>query len=166
METKKLSLFEISEDQQEIIDAVESFDGEITPEIEQALMINEKNRNQKVMAYVNVFQTSDALISTAQIMKKRCEAIIKRENNKQDRMKASLLSYIKQFGAFTIGVMSFRTKKSSSVKVEVEVNELPEEYRTKNLKITPNLKALKEALNNGEEIDGVSIQNNQNLKIN
>ena len=166
MSTKKVSLFEISEEQHEIINAIQEFDGEITPQLEEALMINEKNRNQKVMAYVNVFATSDGLIATATELKKRCDAVIKRENAKQERMKSNLLGYIKQFGEFSIGIMKFGTRKSTTLEVEVDVNELPEEYRTKKVTITADKKALKEAIERGEKIEGVRLQENQNLRIN
>lgn len=59
-------------------------------------------------------------------------------------------------------VISWR--KSESIRIE-EGADIPPQYQTVKMAVEPNKKALKKALNEGEEIDGVTIDQNLNIQI-
>lgn len=164
--TKKISLYDINAEQRALIDEIEASEGELTPEIEQALIINEKNRNQKSIAYLEVLSSKKMFNSMVDDEIKRLQALKKRNLKVIGKLEDNLLLAVKTFGSYQVGLQTFGTRKSNALIVEVDVNELPELYRTKKLTITPDKKALKEAIQSGEEIDGVRIEERQNLKIN
>ena len=166
METKKFSLYDINAEQKALIAQIMDAEGEITPELEEALKITEANRNQKSIAYLEVLAIEKMRISMIDDEVKRLTALKKRGTNTVERLEGNLLEAVKTFGEYTVGVQKFGTRKSSSVIVEVDPSELPEIYRTQKLVITADKKALKDAIDAGAKIDGVYIQNNLNLKIN
>ncbi len=146
---------------------IESMEGEITPEVEQRLMITESQLQQKSIAYLEFIKSKESFNSLINDEVKRLQAMKKSNNNLIDRLKDNLLVAVKTFGDFTVGTQKFGTRKSSSVHVDAKkVNSLPQEYKTITVTEAPDKKALKEALKRGEEIDGVEIIDNLNLKIN
>lgn len=163
MENNK-SLYAISNEELSLLNEIYELDGEITPEIEEKLAINQKNRNQKAIAYREIIAYSEARVIMATEMKKRAEQVIKQENNKQDYLKENLLNYVKNFGEFEVGISKFGTRKSETLEVESGAD-IPNKYLTTKLTVTPDKVALKKALKDGEVISGVSIKTNLNLAI-
>lgn len=166
METSK-SLYNITLEQKSLINEIEKMEGEITPEMEEKLIIAKSELEHKSVAYLEVIQGKESFNSLIDNEIKRLQQMKKTNNNVVSRLKDNLLLAVKTFGSFTIGTQKFGTRKSSSVHVESDkVNDLPKQYKTIKVTESPDKKALKEALKNGEEIDGVSIVENLNLKIN
>ena len=162
MENK--SLYKIEQDYLDIISQVQESEGELTPELESALIINKSELNQKSIAYINVIKEKenynsliDNEIKRLQSMKKSNEALV-------SRLKHNLLEAVKLFGEFSVGFHTFKTRKSTSIEVE-EVNSLPKEYKTVKIVETADKIALKKALSEGVEIKGVSLVINENLSI-
>jgi len=96
---------------------------------------------------------------------KRLQALKKRNTNIVLRLNSNLLSAVKTFGVYEVGLQKFGIRKSESIEVEF-INELPEEYKTRKLTETANKMALKKAIKEGKEIEGVTLKTNYNLKIN
>lgn len=163
MENNK-SLYAISNEELSLLNEIYELDGEITPEIQDKLAINQKNRNQKAIAYREIIAHSEARVIMATEMKKRAEQVIKQENNKQDYLKENLLNYVKNFGEFEVGISKFGTRKSETLEVDIDAD-IPNKYLTTKLTVTPDKVALKKALKDGEVISGVSIKTNLNLAI-
>jgi hypothetical protein len=159
------SLFEITLTQRELINEIELMEGELTPEMEQHLVITKGELEQKSIAYLEVIRKKESFNDLIDNEIKRLQAMKKSNANLIDRLSDNLLTAVKVFGEFTIGTQKFGTRKSSQVIVE-DVNSLPKEYKTIKVTEAADKKALKEALQSGEEIEGVYIQENLNLKIN
>ena len=165
METK--SLYNITLEQRSLINEIALMDGEITPEMETRLIITKSEIQQKTIAYLEVIQSKESFNSLIDNEVKRLQQMKKTNNNVVDRLKDNLLLAVKTFGSFSIGTQKFGTRKSSSIQVESDmVNSLPAEYKTIKVTEAPDKNALKEALKRGEEIDGVSLVESLNLKIN
>jgi len=161
------SLYEITIDQKILINEIEKMEGEITPEMEERLIITKSEIQHKTIAYLEVIQSKESFNSLIDNEIKRLQGMKKTNNNVVERLKDNLLIAVKTFGNYTIGTQKFGTRKSSSIQVDLDkVNSLPKEYKTIKVTEAPDKKALKDALNRGEEIDGVSIINSLNLKIN
>jgi len=96
---------------------------------------------------------------------KRLQTMVKRNDNLTTRLKDNLLIAVKTFGDFQSGFNKFGIRKSSQVSVE-DVNSLPKEYKTVKVTEAADKMAIKKALQAGEHIEGCSIIENQNLKIN
>jgi hypothetical protein len=159
------SLYEITSKQQLLINEIESLEGEITPEIEQALIITENELQQKSIAYLEVIKQKESFNSLIDNEIKRLQQLKKVNGNIIDRLENNLLLAVITFGSFTVGLQKFGTRKSSQVIVN-DVNSLPEAFKVRKVTETADKMALKKAIESGQQIDGVYIQENLNLKIN
>tara|TARA_R110000803_G_scaffold69058_2_gene131217 strand:+ start:5261 stop:5749 length:489 start_codon:yes stop_codon:yes gene_type:complete len=161
----KQSLYNIIEEQKYTLQEVELMEGELTPELEEQLVINATQLESKSIAYLEVIKTKDAYNVMIKEEIKRLQAMVKRNDTLVTRLKDNLLIAVKTFGDFESGFTKFGTRKSSTVEVE-DVNQLPNEYKTIKVTEAADKKAIKEALQSGNEIIGCSIVDHQNLKIN
>jgi len=162
---KMATLYEITAEQKALIYEIEYLDGEITPDIEEKLAITESQLQQKSIAYLEIINQKDAFNSLIDAEIKRLQALKKRNDRTLNSLKENLLNAVKTFGTYTIGFITFGTRKSSSIEVE-DVNSLPSKYKVIKVTEQADKAKLKEALKSGEIIDGVSIVEHQNLKIN
>lgn len=159
------TLYEITIEQKNLINEIEQMEGELTPETEMRLIINESQLQQKSIAYLEVIRAKDSFNDLIDNEIKRLQQMKKVNNNVVERLNDNLLLAVKTFGEFTVGTQKFGTRKSSQVIVE-DVNSLPKEYKTIKVTEAADKVALKKAIQAGEEIKGVHIQENINLKIN
>ena len=165
MENK--SLYNITLEQKSLINEIALMEGELTPEMEERLIITKSEIQQKTIAYLEVIQSKESFNSLIDNEVKRLQGMKKTNNNVIDRLKGNLLLAVKTFGNYTIGTQKFGTRKSSSIQVQSDmINSLPKEYKTIKVTETADKAALKDALKRGEEIDGVSLVESLNLKIN
>ena len=72
---------------------------------------------------------------------------------------------VENFGTFTSGFFTFSTRKSSSVEVFCDANDLPKEFKSVKVTETADKTAIKKALQSGEQIDGCAIIEKYNLSI-
>jgi len=159
------SLFNITAEQKLLMLEIESLEGELTPEIEERLEITESQLQQKSIAYLEVIRQKEAYNGLIDEEIKRLQGLKKQTNNVIERLEENLLNAVKTFGVYTVGTQKFGTRKSSQIIVE-DVNSLPEKFKVIKVTEQADKMALKEALKNGEKIEGVYVQDNLNLKIN
>ena len=161
----KTNLYTIETEYLTLMAQIEEAEGELTPEMEEALQINEAQLQGKSVAYLHIISTREGLNAQAKAEIKRLQAFVKANDNLIDRLKDRLLQAVNLFGAFEVGINKFGTRKSSSVEVE-DVNLLDPRYKVVKITESADKKAIKEALKNGQEIEGCSIVDKLNLKIN
>jgi len=161
------SLYDITIEQKSLINEIEEMEGEITPEMEEKLIISKAEIQQKTIAYLEVISSKDSFNGLIDSEIKRLQALKKQNNSIVHRLKDNLLIAVKTFGKYQIGTQKIGTRKSSSIQVDPDkVNALPTEYKTVKVIEAPDKKGLKDAINRGEEIDGVELLENVGLKIN
>lgn len=158
------SLYKITGDYLELMVGIEANEGVLTEDQEKELEISQGQLQSKSVAYLSVIKEKEALVNMVDEEIKRLQAVKKRNTTLIDTLNERLLTAVKVFGSFTVGTLTFGTRKSESVIVE-DVNSLPAEFKT--IKITElAIKAkIKTALKDGEEIEGCNIQENLNLTI-
>ena len=161
----KKSLYHIENEYLTIISQVEELDGELTPELEEQLTINEKELQSKSIAYLEFIGSKEALNVRVNDEIKRLQAVKKSNDTLVKNLKNRLLDAVKLYGDFEVGLTKFGTRKSSSVSVD-DVNSLPKELKVIKVTEQADKKAIKEALQAGESIEGCEIVENLNLKIN
>ena len=159
------TLYNITAEQRALINEIEALDGELTPDMEIKLSINESQLQQKSIGYLEVIKKKEAYNSLIDAEIKRLQALKKQSNNTIGFLKENLLKAVKTFGNYEVGLSKFGTRKSSSVEVE-DVNSLPKEYKVVTVTERADKKKLKEALKSGKEIEGVRIEEHLILKIN
>lgn len=160
----KNTLYDIKQEYLELINQVEELDGEITPEIEEQLIINQNELQNKAIAYHSVILAKDAFNMQIDNEIKRLQALKKRNNTLIDNLKNRLVGAIQTFGEFTIGTNTFGLRKSERVEVE-DVNLLPKEYKTIKVTEQADKVAIKKDLKLGKEIENAYIVEQFNLKI-
>lgn len=96
-----MNLFEISNDFRALIDAIEDSDGEITPEIEEALSITEENGKQKIDDYVKAIKAVESDIDACKLEKKRIAEVQDRKQRLLDKLKSIVTNYVAEFGNIT-----------------------------------------------------------------
>lgn len=161
----KQSLYNITEDQRYNLQEIEAMEGELTPELEEAMAITAMQLEHKSLNYLTIIKSREAFNIQIDEEVKRLQGMKKRNVNLVGRLKENLLSAVKTFGEYNAGLNSFGTRKSSTVEV-LDVNSLPVEYKTVKVTEAANKTAIKAALKSGIEIEGCSIKENLNLKIN
>ena len=159
------NLYEIKQNYLELINQVEQLEGEITPEIEQALTITQNELQNKAIAYHSIILSKEAFNGTIDNEIKRLQALKKRNNNLVDRLKNNLITAIELFGEFTVGTNKFSLRKSERVEVS-DVNSLPKEFKTVKVTEQADKVAIKKALKLGKKIKNTYLVEQFNLKIN
>ena len=160
----KNTLYDIKNEYLDLINQVEELEGELTPEIEIKLNINQNELQNKAIAYHSVILSKDAFNMQIDNEIKRLQALKKRNNSLVDNLKDRLVGAIQMFGEFTVGTNTFGLRKSERVEVE-DVNQLPKEYKTIKVTEQANKILIKKDLKLGKEIENAYIVEQYNLKI-
>ncbi len=164
----KQSLYNINEEQLKLVEQLMQNEGEITPEIEEQLALNEKNLRQKSVAYMEVISNQEMKVSAIDSEIKRLQALKKSKQNIVNRLKENLLLAVKTFGTFEVGTLKFGTRKSTVLEMtEGNISAIPSEFKTSTTTVKVDKTAIKKFIAiKGNEIDGCKLVTNLNLKIN
>ena len=158
------TLYEISNEYIELMQTLEDLEGELTPELEKALAINEANLQVKAKGYVEIIKTKEALDMAIDIEIKRLQGLKNRNSNVITELKNRLLVAVRLFGDFEIGLVKFTTRKSQTLNV-TDANLIPNEYKVRTVTESVQKVQLKKAINEGAKIEGAEVVDNYNLSI-
>ena len=159
------SLYVIKEEYLDLISQIESAEGELTTELESALTINKAELEVKSIAYVEFIKQRESFNARIDEEIKRLQAIKKANDNLVLRLKNNLLNAVNMFGNFEAGFLKLSTRKSKSVEVTIDTNDLPKEFKSIKVTEAPDKTAIKKAIESGQEIEGCRIVENINLAI-
>ena len=160
----KNTLYSIKNEYLELVNEIEELEGELTPELEYKLKINQSELSNKTIAYHSVILSKEAFNTTIDNEIKRLQSLKKQNNNVIDRLKNSLVSAIELYGDIKIGTNTFSLRKSERVEVK-DVNLLPKEFKTVKVTEQANKVEIKKALKLGQKIKNVYLREVFNLKI-
>lgn len=122
-----MNIFQLAYELQDIINQLEENGGEITPEIEEQLDINQEGIKHKVEAYTQVIHQLEADIEAIKVESKRLADLKKRKEATIESVKKLILYAIDMFGETAKSgskFIDFGTGKVSTRKSEsLEVNE-------------------------------------------
>lgn len=160
----KKSLYNIEKEYLEIANQLE--DGELSPELETALAINEKELQGKAVAYAYVIKESEDAVSIIDQEIKRLTALKKTEVNKATRLKETISNAMNLYGITEIKTetlkLNFRRSEgvvgSNDWLTDDLVTIVPEQRK-------PNLTAIKAAIKEGVEVEGYEIEERYSLQI-
>lgn len=159
-----MNIYQITTEQQRINELLEESGGELTPEIEEALLINEENLLTKVENYAYSIRKYEGASDNIAEEIKRLQALKRTADNTIERLKENIGNAMISFNRPKLDVGTFRLsfRKSEMVTIE-ECTELPERYQK--VKIDYDRTALKNDIKNGISIPGVYLIEKQNLQI-
>jgi hypothetical protein len=162
----KKSLYNIEQEYLEIANQLE--DGELSPELETALAINERELQGKAIAYAYVIKEAEDTVSIIDAEIKRLQGLKKTEQNKAQRLKDTIqnameLYFINEIKTKTLK-LNFR--RSEGVICTDSSVAIPEEFATVvPQSIKPNLNEIKKAIKEGRDVTGFEIEERFSLQI-
>jgi hypothetical protein len=158
------SIYLISEEARNLASFLE--DGELSQEMETALVINQNEIQQKAINYGFVLKTFEGDVSLISEEIKRLTAIKKAKENAIDRMKDAVLTAMQIYSIEKVSSATMNISIRRTESIEVPLIELLD-YRFVTLKTVKSADkiGIKKAIKDGEIIEGAFIQANYNLQI-
>ncbi len=162
----KKSIYQISKEAAEIISALEETEGELTPEMETALAINQSELQEKAINYAYAIKSMDDDVVSINEEIKRLQAIKTAKTNASDRMKESVKNAMQLYGIekLTSPTLTLSLRKSESVEVDL-VEGLSNDFKITKTTVSPDKIAIKQAIKQGERITGARLVEKLNLQI-
>ena len=162
----KKSLYNIEQEYLEIANQLE--DGELSPELETALAINERELQGKAIAYAYVIKEAEDTVSIIDAEIKRLQGLKKTEQNKAQRLKDTIQNAMELYGITEIKTETLKLnfRRSEGVICTDSSVAIPEEFATVVPEsIKPNLNEIKKAIKEGRDVTGFEIEERYSLQI-
>lgn len=158
------SLYEIQADYFALAFALEV--GELTPELETALAINEQELQQKAIGYAYVIKEAEANVDTIEAEIARLMALKQAEKRKADALKSAISNAMQFYGVHEVKTPTVRLSFRKSEGLIGHADNLADEFITLvPEQRTPNKAAIKAAIKEGREVEGYEIETRWNLQI-
>ena len=141
-------------------------EGELTTELEQALVINQNELQDKAINYVKVIKNLEADSDAIDSEIKRLKAMKEAKDNAIDRMKEAVRNAMLVSGIDKIESSLFKLflRRSESVEV-VNIDQLPEMLTTVKKMVSADKVKIKEAIKSGLTVEGAVLTENFSLQI-
>lgn len=161
---EKITIYSISAEQLRINEMLEESGGELTPEIEEALLINEDNFIAKADGYIETIAKYKAMQDALAERIKQMQAFKKTAENIERRLKERLAygMRVMQRNVVEIGLHKVSLRTTTSVNITDEVR-LPNSFIIVETK--PDKKRIGDALKSGELVPGAELVTNQSIQI-
>ena len=161
-----MNLFNIQNEYLLLVNQIIENAGEVTPQQELNLQITKDQLQDKGTNYAFVIKKLDAECDIIDAEIKRLTELKKVRQNACERLKANISHAMQIFEVDKIEspLIKISFRKSQSINV-ADVNSLPSEYKTIKVTEQADKMKIKQALLNGEVIEGCEIVNNNNLQI-
>lgn len=159
-----MNLYEITQEAQYLAVLLET--EELTPELEEALIINQDQLQAKAVNYAKVIFNYQAESDAIDQEIKRLKAIKDTKDRSINRLKEALRDAMLVSGIDKIESSLFKLSLRRSEAVEVDVVEaLPNAFQNVKNVVTADKVAIKEAIKRGENVMGARIIENFSLQI-
>ena len=161
-----ISLYNISQEFIQLYEQIESGNGELTPELEAALTLNESNLAQKSVKYYFFMKDVLARIEQGKQYLEDMKTKIKNLERCYERCESNIIGAMQLTGKTEVGDVfhKFKLRKSESVEV-TDLGLIPKKWKIVKVEEKPDKNALKAALKSGKKIAGCYLKENDNLQI-
>lgn len=159
-----MTLYHITSEQLRINELLEESGGELTPEIEEALMLNTENFEIKAEGYIESISRYKALAEAADVRIKEMQRIKKTSENIEKRLKERLLQamVVMDVDKMELGLRKLSIRNTTAVNITDEAH-IPAEYIIIEQKC--DKARIKDALKNGDVIPGAELVTNKSIQI-
>lgn len=162
----KLNLYNIQLQYQVLADTLMDNGGEVTPELEEALLINKQDLDVKAAQYALIIKDVDHEINALKSEIERLNAMEKSRVKTSERLKNTIKSAMELYGIEEIKTDNLKISFRKSTSVEIEDEELiPSLFKEEVTTIKINKKEIGEVLKAGQAVSGASLKHNKNLQI-
>lgn len=159
------SMYQIRVDHLTLMQMIEDNEGELTPEIEQALSLTQDEFNEKAVSYGLVVKHFDDEAAIVEKEIERLSKILSQSKKKKELFKQRLGEAMQQFGVEKIETPTLKLSFRKSESVEVDPDQLPNNYMVEKVTYTPDKTKIKAAIKEGINVKGASLVTKQNLQI-
>jgi hypothetical protein len=159
------NLFQITAQARELSLALES--GELTEELENELVINQTELQEKAINYAYVVRSLESDVSIIDEEMKRLTALKKTKTGAIDRMKESVLNAMLIYGIekVTSPTLSLSVRNNPE-SVDIPMAELLDaKFLVTKTTVALDKVAIKKAIQNGENVEGATLVRTQSLVI-
>ena len=139
-------------------------EGELTPELEQALIITQENLQEKAINYGYVIKNFESEVNIIEEEIKRLNALKKARQNAVDKLKNNISDAMQLFGILEVKAPTFKMNFRKSESVEI-FEGLDQEFITEKVSYQPDKIAIKNAIKEGRTVNGAALVTNLNLQI-
>jgi hypothetical protein len=162
----KIALYQIEQEYISLANQIIDNEGELSEELEKALMINQEQLEQKGKGYGYIIKDIEAEIDAIDVEIKRLSAMKKSRTNAVDKLKTTLSDAMQlfQISELKTPTLKINFRKSESVEVE-EIGLLDPLYVKVSVTQSADKTAIKEAIKGGAEVVGAVLKTNLNLQI-
>lgn len=162
----KIALYQIEQEYMILADEIINNEGELTPELEDRLMINQDQLEAKGKGYGYIIKDIESEIDAIDVELKRLAALKKQRTNAVDKLKTSLSEAMQLFDISELKTPTLKInfRKSESVDIS-DLNLLELEYKKVTITETADKTAIKDAIKNGIQVTGAVLKTNLNLQI-
>ena len=160
------TLYGITAELNAILAQLEELGGEITPELEQALAINEEQFVAKAEDYGHAILNLKGMAAAAKAEKERLAGLQKFYENTQKRLTDALSTAMQVFGQDKVENATMRLSLRHTTSTEVDdLDQLPAEFKTTKVEVVADKTAIKKAIQSGEAVPGAHLVENVSLQI-
>lgn len=161
-----MNIFQITAEYRQLEEALIENGGEVTPELETALQINQEQLQEKGINYGYLIKSLKYQLDIVKAEKERIEDIKKRIEKTIDRLESTLIGSMELRGIIELKspTLTINFRKSESVEI-TDFDALPKEYITVKTTEMPNKTEIKQAIKEGKVIAGAELRINNNLQI-
>ena len=162
----KVALYQIEQEYLNIVQSIIDAGGEITEEQETALSISKEQLQNKGVCYGFIVKELEGNIDLIDLEIKRLNALKKPLVNSIDRLKNNLSNAMQMFEVTELKtpLLKINFRKSESVEV-TDIDLLDADFVKTTITKAADKIAIKEAIKQGENVQGAVLVTNQNLQI-
>ena len=161
-----LTLYGITNEMQQLLRLIEENEGEMTPEIENALAISEDNFAAKSEDYGHAILNLKAMAAAAKAEKDRLATLQRFYENTYNRLDSALKTAMVATGHDKVETPTMRLSLRHTTATEVDdLDQLPAEYKTTKVEVVADKTAIKKAIQSGEAVPGAHLVENVSLQI-
>jgi len=139
---------------------VEQNEGELTPEIEEALAINSQELSEKSLAYVEFMGNLNAQNNRVDDEIKRLQLLKRKNTQMLEFLQKGLVQAVNEFGTIHTGTYTIGVRQSEECVIE-DTDKIPEKFKTVKMEVQVDKLAVKKAIKSGEQVPGAHVQGNQ-----
>jgi hypothetical protein len=158
------TLFNITARAQQLARALE--EDELTPELENELVINQQELQVKAENYAYAIKSLEIDVDAIDNEMKRLKGLKDAKNNAIDRMKGAVVNAFQIYGITEVksATLKLSLRRSEAVEV-VNIDQLPESLTTVKKTVSADKVKIKEAIKSGQNVEGANLIENYSLQI-
>jgi hypothetical protein len=138
--------------------------GELTPEIEQQLQINEEQLKEKAINYGYVIRSFEYDNDVIDAEIKRLKQLKEQKENAIDKLKNAVSDAMQLYGIEKIDSPTLKLFFRKSESIEVSEN-IDKKYLIEKTTLQPDKNAIKQAIKDGQQVEGAVLVTNYNIQI-